>query len=286
MRINRHGGAITNLPTCKVRLTERQASFHAPTTALAKHAVTGSGDYLCTLMKQNPDQGRRGGARKGSARPTPGQGKPKLKFAPVPDASATMRLNRYIAQSGVCSRREADVMIGAGVVSVNNQVVTKLGFKVDPTKDLVRVEGDTIRPETMRYVLINKPKNFLGVEHDPSGRRCVGDLIKHACKERISPVDRIEKESTGLILFTNDGELAKRLNHPKVALRELYHITLRKRPRQKTSKKWSKALLSTRGLSRPKRLCLSKTTRTKLAWSCTATEAASSDACGSSLGTK
>ena len=219
--------------------------------------MTGLEDYLCALMKQNPDQGRRGGARKGSAnqrsgkgakpsnsrggkRPSsstrpgkfggrPGQGKPKLKFAPVPDASAKMRLNRYIAQSGVCSRREADVMIGAGVVSVNNQVVTELGFKVDPTKDLVRVEGDTIRPETMRYVLINKPKNFLGVEHDPSGRRCVGDLIKQACKERVSPVDRIEKESTGLILFTNDGELAKRLNHPKVALRELYHITLAKK---------------------------------------------------------
>ena len=120
-------------------------------------------------------------------------------------------------------------MIGAGVVSVNNNVVTELGFKVDPTKDLVRVEGDTIRPETMRYVLVNKPKNFLGVESDASGRRSVGDLIKQACKERIYPVDRIEKESTGLILFTNDGELAKRLNHPKVSLRELYHITLAKK---------------------------------------------------------
>ena len=199
-------------------------------------------------MKNNPDQGRRGGARKGSAGPrgnrsakpskprgakrpgTPRPGsKPKLKFAPVPDSTATMRLNRFIAQSGVCSRREADVMIGAGVVSVNNNVVTELGFKVDPTKDLVRVEGDTIRPETMRYVLVNKPKNFLGVESDASGRRSVGDLIKQACKERIYPVDRIEKESTGLILFTNDGELAKRLNHPKVSLRELYHITLAKK---------------------------------------------------------
>ena len=159
-------------------------------------------------MKQNPDQGRRGGARKGSAgqrsgsakpsnkrggqrssssRPggRPGGPKPKLKFAPVPDSTATMRLNRYIAQAGVCSRREADVMIGAGVVSVNNKVITTLGFKVDPTKDLVRVEGDTIRPETMRYVLVNKPKNFLGIENDPSGRRSVGDLIKNACKERI-----------------------------------------------------------------------------------------------------
>jgi 23S rRNA pseudouridine2605 synthase len=239
-------------------------------------------------MKNNPDQGRRGGARKGSAgrrggssaKPSPGRGagrpssksqskspskpgakpsfksdskptgrpqggpsnrpggrtggrfgaeKPKLKFAPVPDSTASMRLNRYIAQAGICSRREADVMIGAGAVTVNNKVVTELGFKVDPTKDLVRVEGDTIRPETMRYVLVNKPKNFLGVEHDPSGRRSIGDLIKNACKERVFPVDRIEKESTGLILFTNDGELTKRLNHPKVALRELYHITLAKK---------------------------------------------------------
>lgn len=196
-------------------------------------------------MRNNPDQGRRRGARKGSAgtRKTT-SAKPhakaksgfarfdrseKTKFAPVPDSTASMRLNRYIAQSGVCSRREADVMIGAGVVSVNNQVVTELGYKVDPTKDVIRVEGDTIKPEVMRYVLINKPKNFLSVDFDPQGRRSVADLIKNACKERISPVDRIEKESSGLVLFTNDGELAKRLTHPKVAFRELYHITLAKK---------------------------------------------------------
>jgi len=196
-------------------------------------------------MRNNPDQGRRRGARKGSAgtrkstsakphaKAKPGKGRfdrsEKAKFAPVPDSSASMRLNRYIAQSGVCSRREADVMIGAGVVSVNNQVVTELGYKVDPTKDVVRVEGDTIKPEVMRYVLINKPKNFLSVDFDPQGRRSVADLIKNACKERVSPVDRIEKESSGLVLFTNDGELAKRLTHPKVAFRELYHITLAKK---------------------------------------------------------
>ena len=200
-------------------------------------------------MRNNPDQGRRRGARKGSAGPgkkagaksqgpskfrqSGGRGRPdrsvKSKFAPVPDSTATMRLNRYIAQSGVCSRREADVMIGAGVVTVNNKVITELGHKVDPTKDLVRVEGDTIRPEVMRYVLINKPKNFLSVEFDPQGRRSVADLIKNACKERVSPVDRIEKESSGLVLFTNDGELAKRLTHPKVAFRELYHVTLAKK---------------------------------------------------------
>lgn len=218
-------------------------------------------------MKHNPDKGRRGGARKGSAKGRPGSGakpskpgsfkggkssdepgakpgpksgakpargrhgrpRPQLKFAPVPDSTATMRLNRYIAQSGVCSRREADVMITAGVVNVNGKVITELGHKVDPTKDTVRVEGDTIRPEPMRYVLINKPKNFLAVDHDPSGRRTIGDLIKQACRERVFPVDRVEKESTGLILFTNDGELTKRLNHPKVALRELYHVTLAKK---------------------------------------------------------
>jgi 23S rRNA pseudouridine2605 synthase len=206
-------------------------------------------------MRNNPDQGRRRGARKGSAgtrkstsakphaKPQSGKGRfdrsEKTKFAPVPDSTASMRLNRYIAQSGVCSRREADVMIGAGVVSVNNQVVTELGYKVDPTKDVVRVEGDTIKPEVMRYVLINKPKNFLSVDFDPQGRRSVADLIKNACKERISPVDRIEKESSGLVLFTNDGELAKRLTHPKVAFRELYHITLAKKatPEQLTKMK-------------------------------------------------
>ena len=233
-------------------------------------------------MKRNPDQGRRGGARKGSAgkakpssaKPStkrsgashsktrssgkPAFQRPKLKFAPVPDSTATMRLNRYIAQAGVCSRREADVMIGAGVVTVNDRVVTELGFKVDPTKDLVRVEGDTIRPETMRYVLVNKPKNFLGVEHDPSGRRTVGDLIKNACKERISPVDRIEKESTGLILFTNDGELAKRLNHPKVALRELYHITLAKKATLDDLEKLKEGFVLDQGFVRAKEVAFVK----------------------------
>ena len=236
-------------------------------------------------MKHNPDQGRRGGARKGSAgskggsaKPSssrggkrtspsrsgnkpggrPGAPKPKLKFAPVPDSTATMRLNRYIAQAGVCSRREADVMIGAGVVSVNDKVVTELGFKVDPTKDLVRVEGDTIRPETMRYVLVNKPKNFLGIEHDPSGRRSVGDLIKNACKERIYPVDRIEKESTGLILFTNDGELAKRLNHPKVSLRELYHITLAKKANPEDLEKLLEGFVLDQGFVKAKEVAFVK----------------------------
>jgi len=140
-----------------------------------------------------------------------------------------MRLNRYISQAGICSRREADVMIGAGVVTVNGHVVTELGCKVDPTKDIVRVEGDTIRPEAMRYVLVNKPKNILSVEFDPQGRRTVMDLLKNACKERISPVGRIEKEASGLVLFTNDGEMAKRLTHPAVNLRELYHVTLAKK---------------------------------------------------------
>jgi len=232
-------------------------------------------------MRNNPDQGRRGGARKGSAGRTnggakpsnkrtgkrsgasrpgsrPGGPKPKLKFAPVPDSTATMRLNRYIAQAGICSRREADVMIGAGVVTVNNKVVTELGFKVDPTQDLVRVQGDTIRPETMRYVLVNKPKNFLGIEHDPSGRRTVGDLIKKACKERIFPVDRIEKESTGLILFTNDGELAKRLNHPKVSLRELYHITLAKKATPEDLEKMLEGFVLDQGFVKAKEVAFVK----------------------------
>ena len=236
-------------------------------------------------MKQNPDQGRRGGARKGSAgrrsgsakspkarggqrssvsRPggkfagRRGPQKPKLNFAPVPDSTATMRLNRYIAQAGVCSRREADVMIGAGVVSVNDKVITELGFKVDPVNDLVRVEGDTIRPETMRYVLVNKPKNFLGIENDPSGRRSVGDLIKKACKERIYPVDRIEKESTGLILFTNDGELAKRLNHPKVGLRELYHITLAKKATPEELEKMLEGFVLDQGFVKAKEVAFVK----------------------------
>ncbi len=147
---------------------------------------------------------------------------PKLKS--LADENAPMRLNRFVAQAGICSRREADVLIKAGVVSVNGKVVTEMGCRVRLT-DKVQVEGDTITAETKRYILLNKPKNFLATEEDPGGRRTVMQLIKGACKERVFPVGRLDRDTTGLLLLTNDGEMAKRLANPKTGVRNLYHAS-------------------------------------------------------------
>ena len=153
-----------------------------------------------------------------------GRRKPQPKRAPLPDSNAPMRLNRFVAQAGICSRREADVLIKAGVVSVNDQIITEMGYRVRPT-DKVQVEGDTIKAEAKRYILLNKPKNFLATDEDAMGRRTVMQLIKGACKERVFPVGRLERDTTGLLLLTNDGEMAKRLSDPRVGVRNLYHAT-------------------------------------------------------------
>ncbi|MBM71738.1 MAG: pseudouridine synthase [Crocinitomicaceae bacterium] len=148
---------------------------------------------------------------------------PKLK--PLADSNAPMRLNRFVAQAGICSRREADVLIAAGVVSVNGEVITEMGYRVSLT-DKVQVEGDTIKAETKRYILLNKPKNFLATAEDHRGRRTVMQLIKGACQERVYPVGRLDKETTGLLLLTNDGEMAKRLSNPKTGVRNLYQASI------------------------------------------------------------
>ncbi len=142
-----------------------------------------------------------------------------------------MRLNRYVSQAGICSRREADVLIAAGVVSVNGDVITQMGYRVNQT-DKVQVEGDTIKAEAKRYILLNKPKNFLATDEDPQGRRTVMQLIRGACKERVVPIGRLDRDSTGLLMFTNDGEMAKRLTHPKVGVRNLYHASFKEKVSQ------------------------------------------------------
>jgi 23S rRNA pseudouridine2605 synthase len=139
-----------------------------------------------------------------------------------------MRLNRFVAQAGICSRREADVLIAAGVVSVNGNIITEMGFRVRKT-DKVQVEGETIKAEAKQYILLNKPKNFLATDEDPQGRRTVMQLIRGACKERVVPIGRLDRDTTGLLLFTNDGEMAKRLTHPKVGVRNLYHATFKEK---------------------------------------------------------
>ncbi len=138
-----------------------------------------------------------------------------------------MRLNRYLAQSGVCSRRDADDLIKAGVVTVNGQVVTELGTKVWPT-DKVHYGGQRLSMEKKRYVLLNKPKDFITTTDDPRNRRTVMALVEKACPERIYPVGRLDRHTTGLLLMTNDGDLAKKLTHPSHGAEKIYHVTLDK----------------------------------------------------------
>ena len=142
-------------------------------------------------------------------------------------ADGTIRLNRYIANAGICSRREADDYISAGLVSVNGEIVSEVGTKVMPTDD-VRYNGERLKPEKNVYVLLNKPKDYITTSDDPDGRKTVMELIAKACKERVYPVGRLDRNTTGVLLFTNDGDLAKKLTHPSSNIRKVYHVELDK----------------------------------------------------------
>jgi 23S rRNA pseudouridine2605 synthase len=141
------------------------------------------------------------------------------------DITSGIRLNKYIANSGVCSRREADTYIEHGSVEVNGKLVTEMGYKVQ-ADDVVRFDGTSITPEQKKYVLLNKPKNYITTMDDDRGRKTVMELIANSTKERIYPVGRLDRNTTGLLLFTNDGDLAKKLTHPKHNVRKLYHASL------------------------------------------------------------
>ena len=142
-------------------------------------------------------------------------------------ANEDIRLNKYIAHAGICSRREADKLIAAGSVSVNGKVITEMGYQVKPG-DIVNYGGETLRSEKLRYFLLNKPKGFITTVDDPQERQTVMMLIDGACPERIYPVGRLDRATTGLLLFTNDGDLAKKLTHPSSNVYKIYHVELDK----------------------------------------------------------
>ena len=150
---------------------------------------------------------------------------PKKQFQP--DAAGAIRLNRFIANAGICSRREADELIEAGVISINGEVVTELGTKVMPS-DEVRFHDRVLRTERMVYVLLNKPKDFITTTDDPENRKTVMNLVHDACKERIFPVGRLDRNTTGLLLLTNDGDLTKKLTHPSSNIKKIYQVELDK----------------------------------------------------------
>jgi 23S rRNA pseudouridine2605 synthase len=141
------------------------------------------------------------------------------------------RLNKYISNAGICSRREADDLIKSGCVTVNGKAVTELGFKVK-AGDVVNYSGATLKTEKPVYLLLNKPKDYITTADDERGRRTVMELLQGACKERIYPVGRLDRNTTGLLLFTNDGEMTKKLTHPKHMVQKLYHVELDKNLKQ------------------------------------------------------
>jgi len=151
----------------------------------------------------------------------------RRKLQPQDGQQELIRLNRYIANAGVCSRREADVLIAEGKVTVNGKVVTELGMRIN-RDDAVKLEGKRLQAEQMVYLLLNKPKDYITTTDDPQHRRTVMELVAKACNERIVPVGRLDRNTTGLLLFTNDGELAKKLTHPSHKVKKLYQVEIDK----------------------------------------------------------
>ncbi len=159
--------------------------------------------------------------------------KPTMRFTPRPkqieyvlddiDPNEQIRLNKYMANAGICSRREADEYITDGKVSVNGTVVTELGTKITRS-DVVEYDGKVVTPEKKCYVLLNKPKDCVTTSDDPNGRTTVLDVVKNACQERIYPVGRLDRNTTGVLLLTNDGDLASKLTHPKFVKKKIYHV--------------------------------------------------------------
>ncbi|ASB48368.1 pseudouridine synthase [Alkalitalea saponilacus] len=173
-----------------------------------------------TFNKQNQDKKRPDKSfSKREQRPNRTQ-KPKYE---EPEQSDVIRLNRYIANSGVCSRREADELISKGLITVNGNVVKELGLKVSKN-DVVKYDGKKLNPEHRVYILINKPKDMVTTSSDPEGRRTVLDLVEEACDERVYPVGRLDKNTTGVLLLTNDGDLSKKLTHPSSEIKKIYHV--------------------------------------------------------------
>ncbi len=161
---------------------------------------------------------------KGKSKPAAERNYPKYNPNKV---SGEIRLNRFVAQSGLCSRREADDFIAAGLVSVNGVIVTELGTKVKPT-DVVKFNDERLQGEKNVYLVLNKPKGYVTTLEDDHAEKTVMELVQNACKERIYPVGRLDKNSLGLLLFTNDGDITRQLTHPSLRKKKIYEVTLDK----------------------------------------------------------
>lgn len=174
-------------------------------------------------------QGRREGQKNSKRKPSfkkKEAGKEDLKRK-ISDWNEPLRLNKFISNAGICSRRDADDLIKAGEISVNGKIIKELGIKVSP-KDDIRYKGKKISREQQVYILLNKPKDVVTTIRDKHADRTVIDLVKNACPERVYPVGRLDKNTTGILLLTNDGELTKQLTHPSYNKKKIYHVQLNK----------------------------------------------------------
>ncbi|MES2679204.1 MAG: pseudouridine synthase [Bacteroidota bacterium] len=177
-------------------------------------------DFEDGKVFSNADKKRPAGSTKTKYKKQTGKPKPQT-------GDGLTRLNKYLANAGVASRREADTLIQSGVVKVNGVVVDQLGYKISPG-DKVTYGDAPVRGERKVYLLLNKPKDYITTVDDPQERKTVMELVSKACKERIYPVGRLDRNTTGLLLFTNDGEMTTRLTHPKFGVKKVYHVSLNK----------------------------------------------------------
>ena len=199
------------------------------------NAQQGEGGYRPQHPRFNNGGGQQGGYNRqqgGGYRPRTADYNPNAKYSMkkqieykdvLTDPDEPIRLNKFLANAGICSRREADEFITAGVVSVNGVVVTELGTKVKRT-DEIKFHDQPVNIERKVYVLLNKPKDCVTTSDDPQERKTVMDFVKGACKERIYPVGRLDRNTTGVLLLTNDGDLASKLTHPKYLKKKIYHV--------------------------------------------------------------
>lgn len=191
----------------------------------------GQGGYQRRQQGQGGYQKRQGGyQQRGQQGMFPGRGKsftPRPKRIeyemPIPDPNEQIRLNKFMSNAGICSRREADEFIQQGLVKVNGNVVTELGTKISHS-DVVEYDDKVVAMQSKCYILLNKPKDCVTTSEDPQDRTTVMDLVKGACTERIYPVGRLDRNTTGVLLLTNDGDLASKLTHPKYVKKKIYHV--------------------------------------------------------------
>ena len=217
---NREGGYSTDRPQRPRFNSNREGGFNR------------EGGYSTDRPQRPRFQGGQQPRNARPQRPRTGDYNPNAKYSMkkqieykdiLTDPNEPIRLNKYLANAGVCSRREADEFISAGVVSVNGEIVTELGTKIKRT-DEVKFHDEPVSVERKVYVLLNKPKDCVTTSDDPQERKTVMHCVKDACKERIYPVGRLDRNTTGVLLLTNDGDMASKLTHPKFLKKKIYHV--------------------------------------------------------------